>query len=53
MRRWKTGSWCNKPCSTAAASSFTPHLGCFEIVAQQIALRTPLTVMYRPPKRAA
>jgi hypothetical protein len=27
-------------CSTAAASSFTPHLGCFEIVAQQIALRT-------------
>lgn len=31
----------------------TPHLGCFEIVAQQIALRTPLTVMYRPPKQAA
>ena len=31
----------------------TPHLGCFEIVAQQIALRTALTVMYRPPKRAA
>ena len=31
----------------------TPHLGCFEITAQQIALRTPLTVMYRPPKQAA
>ncbi len=31
----------------------TPHLGCFEITAQQVALRTPLTVMYRPPKRAA
>jgi KDO2-lipid IV(A) lauroyltransferase len=31
----------------------TPHLGCFEITAQQIALRTPLTVMYRPPKKAA
>ena len=31
----------------------TPHLGCFDIVAQQIALRTALTVMYRPPKRAA
>ena len=31
----------------------TPHLGCFEITAQQIALRTPLTVMYRPPKIAA
>ncbi len=31
----------------------TPHLGCFEIVAQQIALRTALTVMYRPPRKAA
>lgn len=31
----------------------TPHLGCFEITAQQVALRTPLTVMYRPPKKAA
>ena len=31
----------------------TPHLGCFEITAQQIALRTALTVMYRPPKQAA
>jgi KDO2-lipid IV(A) lauroyltransferase len=31
----------------------TPHLGCFERTAQQIALHTPLTVMYRPPKQAA
>ncbi|USX21221.1 lysophospholipid acyltransferase family protein [Oxalobacteraceae bacterium OTU3REALA1] len=31
----------------------TPHLGCFEIVAQEIALRTELMVMYRPPKQAA
>jgi len=31
----------------------TPHLGCFEIVAQEIALRTELMVMYRPPKKAA
>lgn len=31
----------------------TPHLGCFEIVAQQIALRTELTVMYRPPHKRA
>jgi Kdo2-lipid IVA lauroyltransferase/acyltransferase len=31
----------------------TPHLGCFEITAQQIAKRTRLTVMYRPPKKAA
>jgi KDO2-lipid IV(A) lauroyltransferase len=31
----------------------TPHLGCFEMTAQQIALHTSLTVMYRPPKKAA
>jgi KDO2-lipid IV(A) lauroyltransferase len=31
----------------------TPHLGCFEITAQQVALRTALTVMYRPPRQAA
>ncbi|MCG2585883.1 lysophospholipid acyltransferase family protein [Massilia sp. TS11] len=31
----------------------TPHLGCFEITAQQIAQRTALTVMYRPPRKAA
>ncbi|MES2933264.1 MAG: lysophospholipid acyltransferase family protein [Pseudomonadota bacterium] len=31
----------------------TPHLGCFEIIAQSIALHTPLTVMYRPPRKAA
>ena len=31
----------------------TPHLGCFEITAQQVALRTKLTVMYRPPKQSA
>ncbi|MEF9928528.1 MAG: lysophospholipid acyltransferase family protein [Massilia sp.] len=31
----------------------TPHLGCFEMTAQQIALRTALTVMYRPPRKSA
>lgn len=31
----------------------TPHLGCFEITAQVVATRTPLTVMYRPPRKAA
>jgi KDO2-lipid IV(A) lauroyltransferase len=31
----------------------TPHLGCFEVVGQQIALRTPFTALYRPPKKAA
>jgi KDO2-lipid IV(A) lauroyltransferase len=31
----------------------TPHLGCFEMTAQQIALHTALTVMYRPPRKNA
>ncbi len=31
----------------------TPHLGCFEIIAQSIAARTPLTALYRPPRKEA
>lgn len=31
----------------------TPHLGCFEIIAQAIAAQTPLTALYRPPRKAA
>ncbi|QAU35952.1 lysophospholipid acyltransferase family protein [Janthinobacterium sp. 17J80-10] len=31
----------------------TPHLGCFEILAQSFAARHPLTVLYRPPRKAA
>ena len=31
----------------------TPHLGCFEIIAQAIASRAPLTALYRPPKNAS
>lgn len=31
----------------------TPHLGCFEIVAQSIAAKTRLTVLYRPPRKSA
>ncbi|HYD96469.1 MAG TPA: lysophospholipid acyltransferase family protein [Noviherbaspirillum sp.] len=31
----------------------TPHLGCFEILAQKVSTITPLTVMYRPPKKQA
>jgi KDO2-lipid IV(A) lauroyltransferase len=31
----------------------TPHLGCFEIIAQAIATKTPLTALYRPPRKAA
>ena len=30
----------------------TPHLGCFEITAQYYAAQRPITVLYRPPKRA-
>ena len=31
----------------------TPHLGCFEIIAQAIASRAPLTALYRPPHKPA
>ncbi len=31
----------------------TPHLGCFELTAQQVSLRVELTVMYRPPRQSA
>jgi len=31
----------------------TPHLGCFEMTAQEIARRVELMVMYRPPKKEA
>ena len=31
----------------------TPHLGCFEIIAQVVATRIPFTVLYRPPRKAA
>ncbi|HOY01751.1 lysophospholipid acyltransferase family protein [Zoogloea sp.] len=30
----------------------TPHLGCFEITAQYFSLHKPITVLYRPPKKA-
>lgn len=31
----------------------TPHLGCFEIIPQYVATISPVTVMYRPPKKNA
>jgi KDO2-lipid IV(A) lauroyltransferase len=31
----------------------TPHLGCFEIIAQTIAERVPLTALYRPSRQSA
>lgn len=30
----------------------TPHLGCFEITAQYLAQQAPITVLYRPPRKA-
>jgi Kdo2-lipid IVA lauroyltransferase/acyltransferase len=30
----------------------TPHLGSFEVAAQWLALRAPMTVLYRPPRRS-
>ena len=30
----------------------TPHLGCFEVTAQYLSTHAPITVLYRPPKRA-
>ena len=29
----------------------TPHLGCFEVAALYIAQRTPITILYRPPRQ--
>lgn len=31
----------------------TPHLGCFEVSAQIVAARLPMTVLYRPPRKKA
>lgn len=31
----------------------TPHLGCFEVLPQYLALRFPLTILYRPPRFTA
>ncbi len=31
----------------------TPHLGCFEVTAQVVATRMPMSVLYRPPRKAA
>jgi KDO2-lipid IV(A) lauroyltransferase len=31
----------------------TPHLGCFEILAQSVSDHIPLTVLYRPPRKQA
>lgn len=37
----------------ASVLMLTPHLGCFEICAQYCATHGPITVLYRPPRKAA
>ncbi|MGL4575288.1 MAG: lysophospholipid acyltransferase family protein [Burkholderiaceae bacterium] len=29
----------------------TPHMGCFEVIAQYLASKAPLTALYRPPRK--
>ena len=38
--------------SGRGAIFLTPHLGCFEMLAQKVSTLRPLTVLYRPPRRA-
>jgi KDO2-lipid IV(A) lauroyltransferase len=38
--------------SGRGAIFLTPHLGCFEMLAQKVCTLRPLTVLYRPPRRA-
>lgn len=55
----KTASLENLELAQAALASgrgvifLTPHLGCFEIIAQVLATQTPMTVLYRPPRKEA
>lgn len=37
----------------ASVLMLTPHLGCFEICAQYCSTHAPITVLYRPPRKAA
>src|SRR3990167_3787484 len=59
QRVLKTASLENPELVQAALASgrgvifLTPHLGCFEIIAQVLATKTPLTVLYRPPRKEA
>lgn len=39
-------------CAGKGIIYLTPHLGCFEITAQYLSTQAPITVLYRPPKRA-
>ncbi|WP_246265691.1 lysophospholipid acyltransferase family protein [Aromatoleum diolicum] len=37
----------------ASVLLLTPHLGCFEMCAQYCSTHAPITVLYRPPRKAA
>ncbi|GHU26961.1 acyltransferase [Betaproteobacteria bacterium] len=53
-RAVKVSGWELAEAATRAGKGIlylTPHLGCFEITAQYLSTRAPITVLYRPPKR--
>ena len=51
----KVSGWERVEAATRAGKGIvylTPHLGCFEVTAQYLSTQAPVTVLYRPPKRA-
>jgi KDO2-lipid IV(A) lauroyltransferase len=53
-RAVKVSGWELAEAATRAGKGIlylTPHLGCFEITAQYLSTRAPITVLYRLPKR--
>jgi KDO2-lipid IV(A) lauroyltransferase len=51
----KVSGWERVEAATRAGKGIvylTPHLGCFEVTAQYLSTHAPITVLYRPPKRA-
>ncbi|KAF3997310.1 lysophospholipid acyltransferase family protein [Glaciimonas immobilis] len=56
LRTARIENWELAQCALDAKTGvifLTPHLGCFEIIAQAIAAKTSLTALYRPPRKAA
>jgi Kdo2-lipid IVA lauroyltransferase/acyltransferase len=47
----ETGAWSDRR-SGEPIVFLSPHLGCFEVTSLFAATRTPITVLYRPPKLA-
>ena len=51
----KVSGWERVEAATRAGKGIvylTPHLGCFEVTAQYLSTYAPITVLYRPPKKA-